>query len=46
MSRPDQLDQQIALEVNRIRRRTNDIRRLLGIATRPYPIRTAEGEKE
>jgi len=41
-TRPDQLDQQVALAINAIRREANEARRRLGIAPVEYPHCTAE----
>lgn len=39
--RPDQLDQEVALATNQIRRDANDARRRLGIRPVDYPVETA-----
>ena len=38
--RPDQLDQQVAANINRIRRETNDARLRLGLTPMRYPEAT------
>ena len=40
--RPDQLDQWVAINVNRIRRNANEARRRLGLRPVEYPVETAE----